>query len=86
MHKELGNLPDVSLHKCMYFPMSDTGMFGSYFHGNEVHGPQMLFMGQLFASDLALYLKTSLIIFYSENIKMFFIIILFSKLNKSLCI
>jgi len=51
MHKELGNLPDISLHKCMYFPMSDTGMFGSYFHGNEVHGPQMLFMGQLFASD-----------------------------------
>jgi len=50
-------MPDVSLHKCMYFPMSDTGMFGSYLHGNEVHAPNMIYMGQLFASDYALYMN-----------------------------
>jgi len=35
MHSELGNYPDISLHKCDYIPYSDTGLFGSYLMGNE---------------------------------------------------
>jgi processing peptidase subunit beta len=44
LHKELGNWPDVTLHKTEYFPYSDTGLFGSYLFGNEVFAPQMLYV------------------------------------------
>jgi len=57
IHTLLGQLPDVSIHKCIYAPYSDTGLFGSYLHGNEVHCWQMLYMSQLVASDYALYLN-----------------------------
>jgi len=53
MHKELGNLPDVTLHKCHYLPYSDTGLFGNYFYGNEVFGNQMLFLSQMIVSEYA---------------------------------
>jgi len=53
LHTLLGGLPDVSLQKCIYAPYSDTGLFGSYFHGNEVHSYQMLYSSQLVASDFA---------------------------------
>jgi len=53
LHTLLGTLPDISLHKCIYAPYSDTGLFGSYFHGNEVHSYQMLYAGQIIASDYA---------------------------------
>lgn len=56
-HTHLGNLPDISIHKSFYFPMSDTGLFGSYLHGNEVHAPQMLFMSQLLTSDYSAHLN-----------------------------
>jgi len=57
IHKLLGDLPDLTIQKCFYKPYSDTGLIGNYFHGNEVHGYQMLFMGQLVLSDYALYLN-----------------------------
>jgi len=57
IHTLLGQLPDVTIHKCIYAPYSDTGLFGSYFHGNEVHAFQMLYMSQLVASDYALYVS-----------------------------
>lgn len=44
IHTELGNLPDVNIHKCEYFPYSDTALFGNYFFGNEVFANQMLYM------------------------------------------
>lgn len=52
-HSFLGNLPDITLHKSIYTPYSDTGLFGSYLHGNEVHGYQMLYSSQIFASEYA---------------------------------
>lgn len=57
IHTHLGNLPDVTVHKAIYLPHSDTGLFGNYFHGNEVHGFQMLYLGQLILSDYALHLN-----------------------------
>lgn len=47
----LGNLPDISIHKSFYEPSGDNALFGSYLHGNEVHGPQMLYVSQLVASE-----------------------------------
>lgn len=32
-----GNLPDVTIHKPIYTPYSDTGLFGNYIMGNEVY-------------------------------------------------
>jgi processing peptidase subunit beta len=57
LHTMLGQLPDVTIHKSFYTPYSDTGLFGSYLHGNEVHSFQMMYMSQLVASDYALYLN-----------------------------
>jgi len=51
LHKMLGNLPDISIHKSFYEPSGDNALFGSYLHGNEVHGPQMLYVSQLVASE-----------------------------------
>jgi len=36
MHTWLGKLPDVTIAKTFYYPYSDAGLFGCYFHGNEV--------------------------------------------------
>jgi len=57
IHTHLGNCPDVTVHKSVYLPHSDTGLFANYFHGNEVHGFAMLYMGQLVLSDYALHLN-----------------------------
>lgn len=54
LHAFIGGLPDITLHKCLYTPYSDTGLFGSYFHGNEVHTYQMLYSSQIFASEFAI--------------------------------
>jgi mitochondrial-processing peptidase subunit beta len=43
LHTLLGDLPDLTIQNCFYHPYSDTGLFGNYLFGNEVHGPQMLF-------------------------------------------
>jgi processing peptidase subunit beta len=53
LHQYLGELPDLTIHKTFYKPYSDTGLFGSYLHGNEVHAPQMLFMSQVILSEYA---------------------------------
>ena len=58
LHKELGNWPDVTLHKCDYFPYSDTGLFGNYLFGNEVFAPQMLYVSQVILSEYSSYLNT----------------------------
>jgi mitochondrial-processing peptidase subunit beta len=57
LHKELGNWPDVTIHKCDYLPYSDTGLFGSYLFGNEVFAPQMLYVSQIVLSEYASYLN-----------------------------
>jgi len=57
IHTHLGSLPDITIHKAIYAPYSDTGLFGSYFHGNEVHAFQMYFMSQLIVSEYASYLN-----------------------------
>lgn len=57
LHKLLGSLPDITVQKSFYQPYSDTGLFGSYLHGNEVHSWQMLYVSQLVASDWANYLN-----------------------------
>jgi len=57
LHSFLGGLPDVTLHKCLYTPYSDTGLFGSYLHGNEVHSYQMLYCSQIYASEFALHMN-----------------------------
>jgi len=57
IHTHLGSLPDISIHKCIYAPYSDTGLFGSYIHGNEVHSYQMLYMSQLILTEYASYLN-----------------------------
>ncbi|EGR31604.1 mitochondrial processing peptidase beta, putative [Ichthyophthirius multifiliis] len=57
LHKELGNLPDVTLHKCHYLPYSDTGLFGNYLFGNEVFANQMLFLSQMILTEYASYIN-----------------------------
>lgn len=57
MHKLLGNLPDVSIQKSFYLPGSDCGLFGSYLHGNEVHGPQMCMVSQYVATEYAYHIN-----------------------------
>lgn len=44
MHAQLGNYPDITLHKCDYFAYSDVALFGNYLMGNEVFGDQLKFM------------------------------------------
>jgi len=56
MHALLGNLPDISIQKSFYLPGSDNGIFGSYLHGNEVHGPQMCMVHQAVASEYAYHI------------------------------
>lgn len=46
LHSFLGSYPDITLHKCFYFPYSDTAIFGNYLFGNEVFGHQMLHLSQ----------------------------------------
>lgn len=57
MHKLLGNLPDVSIQKSFYLPGSDSGLFGSYLHGNEVHGPQMCMVSQYVVTEFAYHIN-----------------------------
>jgi len=57
MHQYLGNLPDITIHKSIYTPYSDTALFGSYLHGNEVHAPQMLFMSQVILTEYANFMN-----------------------------
>jgi processing peptidase subunit beta len=57
IHGILGQLPDLQIHKTIYAPYSDTGLFGSYLHGNEVHAYQMLYVSQMVLSDFANYLN-----------------------------
>jgi processing peptidase subunit beta len=57
IHNHLGNLPDVTIHKAIYAPYSDTGIFGSYFHGNEIHVFQMLYLSQIILGEYASYLN-----------------------------
>ena len=45
------------IHKTIYNPYSDTGLFGSYLHGNEVHAPQMIFMSQLILTENAQFVS-----------------------------
>jgi len=57
IHWHLGNLPDITIQKSIYAPYGDTGLFGAYFHGNEVHSFQMFYMAQLILSEYASYLN-----------------------------
>lgn len=57
MHTELGNLPDVTLHKCEYIPYSDCAIFGNYLYGNEVFGNQMYFLSQFILTEYASYMN-----------------------------
>mmetsp|Transcript_6035 Transcript_6035/g.6622 ORF Transcript_6035/g.6622 Transcript_6035/m.6622 type:complete len:523 (-) Transcript_6035:167-1735(-) len=57
LHQYLGELPDLTIHKAFYNPYSDTGLFGSYLHGNEVHAPQMLFMSQVILTEYAQFMN-----------------------------
>lgn len=57
IHAELGNMPDITLHKAEYLPYSDCGLFGNYLYGNEVFANQMLFMSQLILSEYASYIN-----------------------------
>lgn len=57
IHTHLGNLPDISIHQSLYLPSSDSGLFGSYLHGNEVHAPQMLFLSQFITSEYAYHIN-----------------------------
>lgn len=45
-HTDLGNYPDIVMHKPYYFAYSDVGLFVNFFFGNEVWNRQMLLMGQ----------------------------------------
>jgi len=57
MHSLLGQFPDISIQKSFYLPGSDNGLFGSYLHGNEVHGVQMCFVSQFVASEYAYHIN-----------------------------
>ncbi len=57
IHAELGNFPDITLHKTEYLPYSDTGLFGSYLYGNEVFANQMLFVSQMILTEYASYIN-----------------------------
>jgi len=57
IHTELGNMPDITLHKTEYLPYSDTGLFGSYLYGNEVFANQMLFLSQMVLTEYASYIN-----------------------------
>jgi processing peptidase subunit beta len=71
MHTFLGGFPDITLHKCLYLPYSDTGLIGNYFHGNEVHSFQMYHGGQCFLSDYAKYVRPFLFLLTSKAIFFF---------------
>eukprot|EP01017_Pseudomicrothorax_dubius_P028600 TRINITY_DN3402_c0_g1_i1.p1 TRINITY_DN3402_c0_g1~~TRINITY_DN3402_c0_g1_i1.p1 ORF type:complete len:519 (+),score=156.42 TRINITY_DN3402_c0_g1_i1:145-1701(+) len=59
IHGFLGQNPDISIHKAVYAPYSDSGIFGSYFHGNEVFAYQMLHLSQIVLSEYASYINVS---------------------------
>lgn len=61
----MGQLPDIQIHKTIYAPYSDTGLFGSYLHGNEVHAYQMLYASQAVLSDYANYVNLDILILNS---------------------
>jgi predicted Zn-dependent peptidase len=59
IHTVLGKYPDITLQKTSYLPYSDSALFGSYFHGNEVHAFTMLYLSQAILSEYAYILDTS---------------------------
>ena len=66
LHNELGRYPDVNIHNTFYFPYSDTALFGSYLHGNEVFGSQMYLVSQLVFTQYAAKIESQEI-FRSKN-------------------
>lgn len=56
-HNFLGDNPDINLQKTFYFPLSDTGIFGSYLAGNEVYAPQIALSSQNFLASYANYVN-----------------------------
>lgn len=53
MHAQLGNYPDITLHKCDYIAYSDCALFGNYLMGNEIFGEQLKFMSQFVLTEYA---------------------------------
>lgn len=57
LHEYLGSYPDVTLHKCLYFPYEDTALFGNYLYGNEIFGYQMLYVTQSVLTEYASHIN-----------------------------
>jgi processing peptidase subunit beta len=57
MHAHLGNLPDVTLQKCCYYPYKDTGLFGNYLIGNEVFTTHLTFLTPMVLSEYAAFIN-----------------------------
>lgn len=57
MHAMLGDLVDVTMQDCHYFPYSDSAIFGNYFFGNEVFTRQMNYLGTCLPTIYSHYLN-----------------------------
>jgi len=54
-HTELGNFPDIVMHKPFYFAYSDIGLFGNFLFGNEIWNQQLVLLSQNKISEYASY-------------------------------
>lgn len=45
-HEDLGDYPDIVLHKPLYFAYSDVGLFGNFLFGNEIWSKQLVLLSQ----------------------------------------
>lgn len=45
-HEDLGDHPDIILHKPLYFAYSDVGLFGNFLFGNEIWNKQLVMLSQ----------------------------------------
>lgn len=52
-HQDLGDYPDIILHKPLYFAYSDVGIFGNFLFGNEIWNRQLLLLSQNKMSEYA---------------------------------
>ena len=53
MHTALGEYPDIIWQEPFYYAYSDTGIWGNFMIGNEMHNFQLLLLGQAVISELS---------------------------------
>ena len=62
-----GSLPDVQRANGIYSPYKDSGIFGTFIHGNEVWTRQMAYAGLYIPSSFGLYVSYNLLYDYKQR-------------------